>query len=137
MPEGGSVRGFVGSLGGPDEIQGGKGGIRGAGWLDRAATTEFHLLHFGGNDDAVVVSAEVGHVANLFKGVLPEDKGAGFHSLESRKDDQGIFSIIGCGCGLSIDSDISKLFDNFPVLSTHDINIRFHRFGSENGEEAF
>ena len=108
-----------------------------AGWLDRAATTEFHLLHFGGNDDAVVVSAEVGHVANLFKGVLPEDKGAGFHSLESRKDDQGIFSIIGCGCGLGIDSDISKLFDNFPVLSTHDINIRFHRFGSENGEEAF
>ena len=66
MLEGGSDRGFVGSPGGPDEILRKKGGIRGAGWLDRAATAEFHLLHFGGNDDAVVVSAEVGHIADLF-----------------------------------------------------------------------
>ena len=94
-----------------------------AGWLDRAATTEFHLLHFGGYDDAVVVSAEVGHVADLFKGILAEDKGTGFHSLESREDHQGIFSIIGGGCSLGIDSNISELFNDFPILGCYDIDI--------------
>ena len=51
--------------------------------LDRAASAIFHLFHFGGDDDAVVVTTEVRHVADLFEGILPEDKGTGFHALES------------------------------------------------------
>ena len=59
------------------------GAICGAEELDRAASAIFHLFHFGGDDDAVVVTTEVGHVADLFEGILPENKGTGFHALES------------------------------------------------------
>ena len=70
-------------LGEADETPAVEGAIGGAEELDRATSAIFHLFHFGGDDDAVVVTTEVGHIADLFEGILPEDKGTGFHALES------------------------------------------------------
>jgi len=104
---------------------------------DGATAAEFHLLHLGGDDHTIMVAAEVRHVTDLLQRVLTEDKGARLHSLESGKDDQGVFAVIGGGGGLRVDADIPELFYDPPVLGGDNINIGLHGFGAQNGEEAF
>jgi hypothetical protein len=57
------------------------------------------------------MAAEVRHVADLFEGILAEDKGTGLHPLEAGEDDEGVLAVVGGGGGLGVDADVAELLD--------------------------
>lgn len=104
---------------------------------DSRAPTVDQFLVVARDDHAVMVTAEVRHVADRFQCILREYECAAFHPLEAAKDLQDVFSVIGNMHRLAVDANVLEALDRLPCVGVDDDYGAFRRFLVQFGDEHF
>ena len=81
---------------------------------DGCAAAVDQFLVVARDDHAVVVAAEVRHIADWLQGILCEYECATFQPLEAAKDLQDVLSVVGNVHRLAVDPDILEALDRRP-----------------------
>src|SRR5215471_8438546 len=81
---------------------------------DGGAATVNKFLVIARNDHTVMMAAEIRHVADRLKRILPEDKRSCFQTLESAKYLQDVLAVVARRHRLAVDADIVEPLDRLP-----------------------
>ena len=71
-------------------------------------------------DHAIMVAAEIRQISDRLEGILGEDKGATFQTLEPAEDLKHVFAIVARRHCLAIDSHVVEPLDRLPSVSVDD-----------------
>src|SRR5262249_61910545 len=78
------------------------------------ATTVNKFLVIARNDHTIMVAAEIRHVADRLKRILPEDKRPSLQTLESAEYLQDVLAVVARRHRLAVDADIVEPLDRLP-----------------------
>src|SRR5262245_9809078 len=90
---------------------------------DGAAPAPLQVLDLARHDDAIVVAAEVRHVADRLERVLRKDEDPRLHPLEAAEDLQDVLPVVGHVRGLAVGAHVAELLDDLPALGVHDYDV--------------
>jgi hypothetical protein len=72
------------------------------------------------NDHTIMVAAEIRHVADRLKRILPEDERSSFQTLESAEYLQDILAVVARRHCLAVDPDVVEPLDCLPCRCVND-----------------